>query len=1002
MKILMNIVSGIINIVNGVSGRVVGSARGMQRKVLSRILILSVTMVAFVMPQLACAVDFVPTRDDLSVVLLKRIFGTVGGGLEGASATIFGQVFYVFNCGLLMVVGLILSYTIFRSIMEIAQANVGQMGGKFSWWQPIRVVTGIGLLVPQATGYSVLNSIVMGVVIQGIGLADGVWFQAVDYIMKGGTLYVPITSSASGSNFGNEIDTALIYVTTKPKFATSSDILRSQICMNTLYNVVEESRKSRVDAIKNDPAFDAETKNAKLKDLSAAIPMFREDYKGGVAIFPGNADKVLPPPSDVPLPPGQTINLNGECGSYKWDLVPASDREGPAEYKAVKETGLRQMILGLGPLAYASVNNYQDSSGVPKSTTDFPTSFHEQVYTALVTAVANYQSIIYPMRVLAGNLYQKREDKLTDPGAKLAELTKDGWISAGSFYFTLARISEKDTAQKFDADYYGPSVINTPPICVYDASKTLVCNDRHAAIATYIGKYLPNASKQATYKKYFQDRIVWQTKLNGGDASVVYSLANDLAKTLNTKAQVGSVDLPAELAAFAKNYQSSLYVKTGVIGDAALAVMAPISPTNLVFNALGKIFPQLGFLSGGVMTAANLVVLFPLNLSLSAVFHEWYSLFFEQPNTVFPLIKLRNLGLRMINETLSFWQAVFDQFGILATVYLNIQVGGFVIDSGLSFIPAPFGMPFQTLLQGARDLLQQVLHLFFEIPLMVVLPIGFAVSLLLLTNGVILAYYLPLLPFMLFLFGVISWLAFVVEGMVAAPLVALGVTHPEGHDLMGKSEQTLMLLLSIFIRPTAMIIGLLVSMALSYVAIDVLNAGFKRIIDEIYFSGALGAQLKSAADFNVTNAITAIKGGATDITGVGFGMSGLEQIRNVAMILIYTLIVMALTNQCYALIHDLPAYIMQWIGGVHREDKAGAMAKEVQGGVSQTSEKVGGSVSASSMIPSSKTTPGMKKGEGGAGSTGSHIGTSGAPSSTPPQAPTTGSLESGGGGGGGG
>ena len=73
----------------------------------------------------------------------------------------------------------------------------------------------------------------------------------------------------------------------------------------------------------------------------------------------------------------------------------------------------------------------------------------------------------------------------------------------------------------------------------------------------------------------------------------------------------------------------------------------------------------------------------------------------------------------------------------------------------------------------------------------------------------------------------------VVESMVAAPLVAMGVTHPEGHDLLGKSEQAIMLLLGVFIRPSTMIIGLILSITLTYIMVGFFNYGFVYTLNPI-------------------------------------------------------------------------------------------------------------------------------------------------------------------------
>ena len=65
-------------------------------------------------------------------------------------------------------------------------------------------------------------------------------------------------------------------------------------------------------------------------------------------------------------------------------------------------------------------------------------------------------------------------------------------------------------------------------------------------------------------------------------------------------------------------------------------------------------------------------------------------------------------------------------------------------------------------------------------------------------GGALLALYIPLYPMMIYMFCVLSWFMAVVEAMVAGPLVCIGITHPKGHDLLGKGEQAMMLLLSVF------------------------------------------------------------------------------------------------------------------------------------------------------------------------------------------------------------
>ena len=845
-----------------------------KKLVKSPVLFCGVFLAAF-LPQLAFADDslikltsIAPPVGDLSVALLGKIFGTVGGGLETAGPTIFGQMFYIFNSGILITIGVILIYTTVKSVMEVAHGDVGQMSRKFNWWQMARVVLGAGAVVPQATGYSFLNTLVIWVVIQGVGLADAVWKQAVTYVSQGGAVY-----TVPSNNSKQEIDTSLIFSDIAntsegecknlgdPGCMTSAHVLNSLICMDYLYNVVEASRIDKLKDIQNN------SQNytvAEKKVLRAQTPRFREVYtvneKDGswFVEFPGNADKAL----------------NGLCGKYGWGNVPKvegkdSDMEN---YRSVKEMGIRQMVLGLSQIADNSVNLYKDKD----STTDFPNSFHETAYVTLTSTAANYQSIIQPMRLFASNGYGPAENRTIS----VDKLTKDGWITAGSFYFSLS--SEIQSFGSKDSNYY-VDINKAPPQC--DGSDK-PCNKTFNDIKDKFKDYLPGtgAGSGEEYANRLKDRLIWLTDEN---SDRVFILAQKYAGKINDAAEKDrgrDVYLPTLLSEFARQ------------GAAKISIPA-----------------------AGITIIMDQIITKPLNTSLNNIFKKWYDNFIDAGSRgKFPIVQLHTLGQTMINEFFHFWSKFFTIMGGILWGYLGVGLAGQIA----SIAAAPYsalGMStgISLTIQYAQGMLQMLMKMFVEIPLTVLLPLAGSVTLLFLVNGVILAYYIPLLPFMLFLFGVISWFSFVIEGMVAAPLVALGITHPEGHDLMGKAEQALMLLVSIFIRPTVMIFGLVAGMVLSYVAMDVLNAGFGRVINnDVFF---------------------VIKDETGNTTGPG-------QVLNVSMILIYTLIVMALVQQCFSLIHILPNAIMNWIGGPKHEDMAGQLVEGVKGGLTQAAERSGASV----------------------------------------------------------
>ena len=176
-----------------------------------------------------------------------------------------------------------------------------------------------------------------------------------------------------------------------------------------------------------------------------------------------------------------------------------------------------------------------------------------------------------------------------------------------------------------------------------------------------------------------------------------------------------------------------------------------------------------------------------------------------------------------------------------------------------------------------------------------------------LSLGATLAYYVPLIPFILFLFGTVTWLAVVLESIIAAPLVALGITHPEGHDLLGKAEQAVMLLTSVFLRPVLMIFGFIFGISLSFVALSLLNQG-------------LAIALRFMADF-----------------------SGdfLQVVSMTTLFIIYTGLVLALINRSFSMIYEVPNKVLRWVGGHPENTPEEGMLNQIRGNVDQGMRELG-------------------------------------------------------------
>jgi defect-in-organelle-trafficking protein DotA len=211
----------------------------------------------------------------------------------------------------------------------------------------------------------------------------------------------------------------------------------------------------------------------------------------------------------------------------------------------------------------------------------------------------------------------------------------------------------------------------------------------------------------------------------------------------------------------------------------------------------------------------------------------------------------------------------------------------------------------------------------------------------LMVQGVVISIYVPLIPFIIYTFTAIGWLIAVIEAMVAAPLVALGVTHPEGQGMLGKGEQAIMLLLGVFLRPALMVMGLLAGMLLSVIALTIFNKPFVMVL------------------------FTAVGGGGLAGFGAYYGILS-----------IYSVLVTQIVTQAYSLIYQVPDRALRWLGQQVESSAAGQVLQaaegEAKGGAGALSKGMtmpggggGGAPSSDDKKKDEESGGGEKKSEGG-------------------------------------
>jgi conjugal transfer/type IV secretion protein DotA/TraY len=149
-------------------------------------------------------------------------------------------------------------------------------------------------------------------------------------------------------------------------------------------------------------------------------------------------------------------------------------------------------------------------------------------------------------------------------------------------------------------------------------------------------------------------------------------------------------------------------------------------------------------------------------------------------------------------------------------------------------------------------------------------------------SAVVLAFIIPMTPFIIWIGVVLGWLVMVVEAIIAAPLWILAHLHPDGDGIVGQAGQGYSLIFALFMRPPLAILGLLASMA-------IMNPIGALFIDA-YWSVI-----------------------AISIDKSGWGLTALTAYA--ASLVLFASALLGIVNKVFALIHIIPDQILKWMGG---------------------------------------------------------------------------------------
>ena len=880
---------------------------------------------------LSGAFGFAPPPADVSVIFLGNLFGVVDGVLHGTGSQILGNIFSVFNSAVLALGGMLISYTLV--ISTINTAHEGQMLGK-DWdsiWVPLRTTAGLGLLIPKASGYCLMQIIFMWVVVQGVGAADKVWNAALSYLNRGGVIQQaqisapPTTLKAKG----------------KEVLTAAAIILSGEVCMAGIQNLLEQSRKEALDlksqklGICNNP-----TTNDYIQFCSIPVPNFIDSVN---AVSQGALDKTT-----VQFPQIDANNVyakfNGICGSLAWKKFATEGVIDTTDMSAndiriigdSRTIALQQMIMDLTPVAQAMVDNLPKKGAASgnysavatrqygvASTIEDPEcdkAVNEQAHstghnpeceiglwgpirtgvdnvsvlfsgTEFQSAIADYNGIMLPSLKLKS--LKADESKERDARAFIKITEQSGWMLAGSYFFDLISLSDRhqmnendsiDNDTGFSMQIDPKSVIEVGPSIAY-ASQNKVCNKDQYGILCNL---LSNSTGQSNLTKLL-------TLIKGNALGIPLMSWDQVLGAAAGQEQQAYADARSSTT-FGYINNAGIMRLPGQPGNKKMVFKLDIghpAPSNFSLSEVdfdcGSIF---GLCIGRLMgdTIYNLVIRNIMNILL-----QYVSPYIDATIRMFLLVPLEELfgifksGVEIISEP-----------GVNPIVGLGKM--------GVSYINFVMEYPLVLAIQTAGSMEIPYFGLLVFPIIMFVAPITAVLLGTMATTGAAAAYYIPLIPYMIFTFASIAWLVAVIEAMVAAPIVALGVVHPEGKGALGRSEQAFMILMNIFLRPSMMIIGYIAGISLSYVSVWVINAGFSHVM----------------------NQMTATYNGWATVFG------------SFIAVITYTAMYTTVVQRAFELIVMLPDRVLRWIGGTEERygQEVSQWMQETKGQVDKTSEKL--------------------------------------------------------------
>lgn len=275
--------------------------------------------------------------------------------------------------------------------------------------------------------------------------------------------------------------------------------------------------------------------------------------------------------------------------------------------------------------------------------------------------------------------------------------------------------------------------------------------------------------------------------------------------------------------------------------------------------------------------------------------------------TVNPLIGMKNTGDYILDAG----------WGMLALYAADAAADG-AMSSGIGWIAKEAAnVATGGVSNSAESALQATIKAIAPIIIMMIVSLFFF--------GAMLSIYLPMLPFMIWFGGVLSWFACVCEGVVAAPLWAFAHLDGEGEGMGPRTTHGYIFMMNLMLRPVFMVLGFLLA--------SVGIVAFGQLLNTMFAQSMANAQFSS-------------------VTGL---------VSIIGYVVLYVGMCQTLCQTMFSLIHHIPNAVFTWLGASMQNSFCHEMHDKsntvLAGGISTGERHVGSGIAAGGRKPTAPESP---------------------------------------------